>query len=241
MRFIFGEPAIFHKDALIIGDTHFGIEFRLKEKGIHYEGVSEQILAKIISLVKKTKAKKLIMLGDVKEGITQVDKITENIFKKLQSVVPVTVVRGNHDGGIEKICDDVKPSEGFVYEGLGLLHGNAWPGEELFFADYLISAHQHPQVEFKGRLNKIHAEPAWFVLPPNKSKLKKFYKFNEKIQLVFLPAFNPLVGKSMKLNATEHMGPLLSNKLFKLNEALVYQLNGMCLGKLKNIEENFGD
>jgi len=237
MRFIFGEPAIFHKDALIIGDTHFGIEFRLKEKGIHYEGASEQILEKIISLVKKTKAKKLIMIGDVKECITHVDKITENVFKKLQTKVPITIVRGNHDGGIEKICDDVKPSEGFFYEGLGLMHGNAWPSEELVFADYLVSAHQHPQIELKDKLGKIHVEPAWFVLPPNKTKIKNFYKkFNKKIQLILLPAFNTLVGKSLKLNAEKHIGPLLYNRLFKLNDALVYRLNGICLGKLKNIE-----
>ena len=104
---------------------------------------------------------------------------------------------------------------------------------------YIISAHQHPQIEFKDKSGKIHLEPAWFILPANKSKIKKFYKFNEKIQLILIPAFNPLVGKTLKLSAEEHLGPLLSNKLFKLNEALIYQLNGICLGELKNIEENF--
>ncbi len=235
MRFLYNQPAIFHKGALIIGDTHFGIEERLRKQGIHYSNISEQILEKVISLIKKTKAKKLILLGDVKENITSVDDITKKIFETLQKKIEVIVVRGNHDGGIETICDNIKPSSGFVYESLALIHGNAWPAAELMQCRYLVSAHQHPQIELKDSLGKIYAKPAWLILPVAKSKIKIFYKFNKKIQLILIPAFNPLVGKTLKLSAEKHLGPLLSNKLFKLNDAIVYQLNGTSLGKLKNL------
>lgn len=237
MRFLYDEPAMFHKGALLIGDTHFGIEQRLEQKGVYYSSMSRHILAKTISLIKRTKARRLILLGDVKENITAVDSVTESIFEKLRKRIPVTVVRGNHDGGIERICEDVKPADGFVYYGLGLLHGNAWPAEELMSTEYIISAHQHPQIEFKDRSGRFHREAAWFVLQPNKTKIKKYYRdFNEKIQLILLPAFNPLVGKTIKLNVEAHLGPLHYNNLFKLNDALVYRLNGTCLGRLKDIK-----
>ena len=237
MRFIYNQPVLYHLGAIIIGDTHFGIEDRLKGSGLHYSHISDRISDKIILLAKKTRAKKLIILGDVKENILHVDAITENIFIKLQKLISVTVVRGNHDGSIESVCNDVKPSKGFLYGNLGLIHGNAWPSEALMSAKYLISAHQHPQIEFKDKSGKIHKEPVRLVLPPNKIKIKKFYKiFNKDIQLILLPAFNPLVGKTIKSNAAAHLGPLLYNKLFKLNEALAYRLNGISLGKLKNFE-----
>ena len=81
MRFLYNSPAIFHKGALIIGDTHFGIEERLRKQGIHYANISEQILEKILLLIKRTKAKKLIMLGDVKENITSVDDLTKKSLR----------------------------------------------------------------------------------------------------------------------------------------------------------------
>ena len=80
MRFITNEPAVFHKGALIIGDTHFGIEEKLKLQGIYNDHFSEMMLERIIKLVRMTKAKRLILLGDVKDNITSVDRKTR--FKK---------------------------------------------------------------------------------------------------------------------------------------------------------------
>ena len=238
MRFLYGEPAIFHKGALIIGDTHFGIEQRLQSRGIHYSDISEQMYEKIISLIRKTKAKKIIMLGDVKENIMAVDSITERIFERLQKKIQIIVTRGNHDGGIESVCANVEPSSGMVYEKLALVHGNAWPDKELMKQRYVVSGHQHPQIEMRDRAGKVHRESAWIVLPAAKTSIKKFYKkFNDKISLILMPAFNPLVGNTLKINAEEQLGPLLSNKLFKLNEALVYRLDGTQLGKLKDMQQ----
>ncbi|MDO8554099.1 MAG: metallophosphoesterase [Candidatus Micrarchaeota archaeon] len=235
MRFITNEPAIFHKNALIIGDTHFGIEDKLRLKGIYQNNFTDLMVDRIKKLIKMTKAKKLIILGDVKENITIVDEKTKQTIEELEKIVEITIVRGNHDGGIETVCKDVKPSEGYIYENLGLIHGHSWPSEEIMNCDYLISAHQHPQIEFIDKSGKRHVETAWLVLPANKTNLKKFYKkFNEKMQLILLPSFNPLAGKTLKYDDNEHLGPLFKNKLFKYNDAISYRLDGVCIGKLKN-------
>lgn len=238
MRFITNEPAMFHKGALIIGDTHFGIEERLKQRGIHNDQFTEMMVEKINKLIMMTKAKKLIILGDVKDNITTVDEKTKTAMQQLQEIIEVTVVRGNHDGGIENVCKNVQPSEGYVYQGLGLVHGHSWPSEDILQCDYVVSAHQHPQIEFIDKSGKRHTETAWLIFPPSKTDIKKKYKkFNEKLQLILMPPFNPLAGKTLKYDEKKHLGPLFKNKLFKYNDAISYRLNGVCIGKLHSHEK----
>lgn len=238
MRFITNEPAIFHKGAMIIGDTHFGMEEKLKQQGIYNEHFTDMMVERIKKLIRMTKAKKLIILGDAKDKITVVDEKTKQAFQELEEIIDITVVRGNHDGGIEMVCKDVKPSEGFVFENLGLVHGHSWPSEEVMHCEYIVSAHQHPQIEFIDRSGKRHTEIAWLVFSANKTNIKKVYKkFNEKLQLILMPSFNPLAGKTLKYDDNEHLGPLFKNKLFKYNDAISYRLNGVCIGRLKDMKK----
>lgn len=60
-----------------------------------------------------------------------------------------------------------------------------------------------------------------------------YKKFNKKIKLVLLPAFDSLVGTTLKQDPSEHLGPLLRNKLFKYNDAKMYSLSGVYLGKIQ--------
>lgn len=237
MKFLYKAPAIFHKGAVIVGDTHFGMERKLMRKGIYDEQFSLRQFLRLKELVVRHKAKRVIFLGDVKEDITTLDRKTEDVLARLSLLSEIVIVRGNHDGGIERCgCAKVIPSEGFVYEGLGLAHGHSWPGKELMECDYLVMGHQHPMLTTKDKMGKKHTEPVWVVAPPDKEKISSHYKkFNKKIRLILMPAFNPLVGSSMKTSAEEHLGPVLNNKLFKLNSALILRLDGTRLGKLGNI------
>jgi len=239
MRFLYDSPAIMHKGALIVGDTHFGIEAKLRRKGIFDEQFSMRLCERLRGLIISHKAKKLIMLGDVKEDITMLDSTTEQILAKLSMVCEVVIVKGNHDGGIER-CGNatiIGPG-GFVHEGLGLIHGHSWPSEELMECDYIVSGHQHPMIELSDAFGKRRREPAWLVAPCDKEALeKKYMEANGMIKLILMPAFNPMVGSAMKYDEKERLGPLLNNKLFKLDDALVFSLNGTRLGKLKDLSE----
>lgn len=238
MRFIYDAPAILHRDALIVGDTHFGMEEKLKRKGIYDGQFSARLFLKLKGLITRHSAKKLILLGDVKEDITILDGRTEEILARLSLLCEVIIVRGNHDGGIERCANaKVVPSDGFVYEGLGLFHGHSWPAGELMQCAYLVSGHQHPMITLTDSLGKRHTEPAWLVAPPDKEKISERYgEFNARIKLILLPAFNPMVGSGINLTSTERLGPLLNNNLFKLDDALVFRLDGTGLGKIKNIK-----
>jgi len=236
MDFLYNVPAIFHKKTLIVGDTHFGIEQKIKKKGIHYSNFSSTIAERLEELIKETKAKKLVILGDVKDYILSMDETTERILNRFADIIDLTIVKGNHDGGIESL--KWKTVDHLIIDNLGLVHGHSWPDKKVMGADYLVSAHQHPQIEMIDKLGKKHVEPAWFVLEPEKKNIKKHYnEFNDKIKLVLMPAFNPLVGSPIKKDQKSHLGPILNNNLFKLNDAIVYRLDGSCLGKLKNLRK----
>ncbi len=237
MKFIHDAPAILYQKSIIVGDTHFGIEQRLKQKGVYINDLSERLAEQLLSLAKRAKANQIIFLGDVKDDLTQVSYAVERVFAKLKSAkLKLIVVRGNHDGGIEKLGVEVFPSSGLLFGDLALVHGHSWPAEELMQAKYLVSAHQHPQFLMNDKFGNKHAEPIWVVANASLSALKKHYKnFNHSIKLITIPAFNPLVGFPVKKLSAEQLGPILNNKLFKWNEALVYNLQGICMGKIRNL------
>jgi len=244
MKFLYNAPAILYKKALIIGDTHFGMEQKLLSKGIHYQDFSDGLFLKIKSMLKQTKAEKLIILGDVKEQVATLDPKTAGILAKLNLLTELIIVRGNHDGGIEGCGARIVPSGGFVFGvstcptnrardprercslGLGLVHGHSWPSDECMNADYLICAHQHPTLSIVDKSGKRHSEPVWIIAEADEGMIAQHYKsFNKKIKLVLIPAFNPLVGAAFDpLDA--HLGPILSNKLFKIDAAIIYRLEG---------------
>jgi putative SbcD/Mre11-related phosphoesterase len=236
MKFLYNAPAILHKGALIVGDTHFGMEMKLRGKGIYDDQFSMRIYMKLKELVVKHKAKRVIFLGDVKENITMLDSQTRKVLSELSELVDITIVRGNHDGGIERFLGaDVTDSAGIVHDNLGLAHGHSWPGEELFRCRYLVMGHQHPMVRTTDTLGKKHVEPAWVVAPPNVDNIAEYYDdFNKDIELILMPAFNPLVGSVLNSKQKKHLGPVLNNKLFKLDDALVFRLDGTGLGKLES-------
>ncbi|NYZ77614.1 metallophosphoesterase [Candidatus Micrarchaeota archaeon] len=242
MKFLYNAPAILHRGALIIGDTHFGMEEKLRGRGIFDEMLSERIFGRIMLLLKKTKAKKLIIAGDVKDDILRVDEKTIDILGRLAKRAELAIVKGNHDGGLEKICGvlgiGVSGPGGIVYGKIGIMHGHSWPDEKLMQCDYLVSAHQHPQISVVDRSGKIHRQAAWLVAEADAEKTRETYPaFNGKIKLVLLPAFNPLVGSTINKPGERQLGPILNNKLFKLNDALVIGLDGSLVGKLKDVKK----
>lgn len=235
MRFLYNEPAIFYKKALIISDVHFGIEKKLLERGIHDGAFSERLEKKIERILEETKAERLIIAGDVKDEITTLDNITLKMVNLLCDKTEVIIVKGNHDSGIEKTNAVVIDPSGLVYGKIGIIHGHSWPSEEVMGAKYIISAHQHPQIMLTDKSGKKHFSGCWVVADANCREIAKHYEnFNKKLRLVLIPAFNPLVGSVLKKG--EHLGPILNNNLFKLNDALLFTMHGIFIGKLKEIK-----
>ncbi len=231
MRFVAGSPAVIHHDALIVGDLHFGMEHSLHKKGIYTKDISRIVCDELISLLEKTKSKKLILLGDVKENILSVDAITRQMVARLSESAQVIIVKGNHDGAIEKLGVETHPPAGFVYKGLGLCHGHALPAPELMEQAHIISAHHHPQLEMVDASGTVHAVPCVVVAPVDLEFAQKQYPNVEKnLSLVLLPAFNRMLGNAINNPKQRLFGPLFKNNLFKYDDALLYNLEGTVIG-----------
>ena len=59
-----------------------------------------------------------------------------NLILSLSKKVKVSIVKGNHDGGIDRVVKeniDVYDSEGFRIKNIGFAHGNAWFNEDKMF------------------------------------------------------------------------------------------------------------
>lgn len=249
MKFIKNYPALFIEEigVLVIADLHIGIEYELYESGINIPFQIKQTTEAIESLIKKTKAKKLVILGDLKHKVPGMSwqelKDIPSFLDRLSSKVEVLICKGNHDDQIEKIVPEtvkVCGTKGFKIKKFGFLHGHTWPSAELMSCDYLIASHMHPTVQFKDKFGYKIIEPVWIKGKIDQEKIKKRYKLKKtgKLEIIIVPAFNRLLGGTsvnVQRKNDELLGPLLKNDFVDIDNSELYLLDGTYLGKLKNI------
>lgn len=231
------EKALVHKDLLVVADLHIGFEVELSKAGIRVPTQTPVKLKKLVELVKKTKCKRLLILGDLRHKIP-LPTVTEELevrefISQLRKVVHVEIVKGNHDGNLEFLEVPIYPPSGVPFGDVGFFHGNAWPDEKLLDCKYLIMGHTHPVIVFEDKLGYRSRLPCWLRVKFNPEKSKK--KFGKEIrgELVVMPAFNELAG-GIAVNTDEKLvGPIF--KLVELDQAEVYLLDGTNLGRLEDL------
>ena len=188
MRFIVNEPSIKIKDYLVIADLHLGIEHELLQKGIRVDQADE-IVRRIERLLKITKAKKLLILGDVKHNVPFIkrveEKIVPQVMRKISSMANIFIIPGNHDGRLS----DLLPSKITVLDPRGImigktlfLHGHAKQKDSK--AQTVVIGHNHPLLKMKDELGAHYVEKVWVI--------GKHKETGQKI--VLMPAFSNLVG-----------------------------------------------
>lgn len=203
MKFIKNYGCVFLEkiSSLVVGDLHIGIEEEFKKLGANI-AYTEKIIEDIKKCKEKVNAKRIILLGDVKNSIgipkskSEIKNI-DNFFNSLrQEFGKIYVVKGNHDGLLNKIVNEEKikffGSRGFRIKNYGFFHGNAYPLEKVVKANFLFCSHFHPKYSLYLEDRKI-AEMRVFVI----AKLKEIFGKNKK--LIILPPFSPLiVGKEIE-------------------------------------------
>ena len=242
MKFL-TEPALLIGNALIITDLHIGIEHEIFQSGITIPSQIDRLEKRIDILLKQTKAKHLIILGDVKH---QVPSISWQEYKEIPrflehfSKIKISIIKGNHDGNIERLVSkniDIYEPQGFKINNVLLTHGQAWPNENDLDAEYLVMGHVHPAVEFWTEKFRT-VEHCWLKCKMNNEALKEKFKTRTKFkQGIIMPAFNHIIG-GMAFNSKdfEPLGPLLTNEVLRWKEAEVYLLDGTFLGNLNKLK-----
>jgi hypothetical protein len=247
MKFLSGKPAMSLEGALIISDLHLGMEFELRKKGVRLPLQHKKLANEVNSLLKQSRAKQFIVLGDVKHdvyGFWEREKMVLREFFESLACEKILVLKGNHDGNLEELRVEgkdfeVAPAEGVVYaKKYGLIHGHAWPAQELLETDFLLMGHNQPVVEFCAN-GFCWRERAWIV---GNMVENKRHGTRKKQKTIIFPAFNPLSGgqafNSNKLGkGEEFLGPLLKNNLVDLGNAHAFLLNGIDLGKLRDLRK----
>jgi hypothetical protein len=237
------EPALLIGKTLVVSDLHIGIEHEIFQSGITIPSQVERLEKRIDNLIKQTKANHLVILGDVKH---QVPNISWQEYKEIPkflehfSKIKVSIVKGNHDGNIEKLASknvDIYEPFGFKINDVLLTHGQAWPNEKDLDAKYLIMGHVHPAIQFLTD-NFRTVEPCWLKCEIDNKILEEKFKIKTKFkQGIVMPAFNHLIG-GMAFNSKgfEPLGPLLKNEVLKWKESEVYLLDGTLLGNLNKLK-----
>jgi len=119
-RFITNRPALMAGDKLVIVDLHIGIEYEFYKSGIKVPSSTESLSHSIELLIKETKPKRLIILGDIKHKVPGVTKqelreIPE-FLSKLSEKIPIEIVPGNHDDNLKNyVPKNVKIHSIFLY------------------------------------------------------------------------------------------------------------------------------
>jgi len=237
---VHGSAALHFVDesALLLSDLHYGVEAEMLRGGVWIPNRSTARTEKVLKLIKQTKSKRLILLGDVKHQVPHNSKQQrtdlEQFFMATTRIATVEIIPGNHDGGLKDIApSDVifHKSTGSVIGNIGLSHGHAWPSQEVMNSELLVMGHEHPALSFRDRLDKLHSEPCW--LRASMIEHEKYDKVPK--QLIVMPAFGELAGRTMNREPLKGLGPILRNGLADLSKARVETLEGLDFGELGSL------
>ena len=244
IKFLVDRPAAFitDKKILVISDLHIGLEHYLYEKGIVISPQAEKFKKIIEDLIDLTKAKALVITGDLKYKVpgTSIRELKEipKFLGNLSDKIKIIVTKGNHDDFLQTITpEDVKiySSRGFKLGNYGFFHGHAWPSKKLMQCDYLFMGHLQPAFEFRDKLGYTSIQQVWLKGKLDQELIKKKYKISKtgKLNIILVPAFNRLSG-SLAVNKTlkeDLLGPLLTNNILDISKTVAYLLDGTCLGR----------
>ena len=237
---IIDEPAFLVKEKklLVIADLHIGIESELQENGLQVPSQTNVMEQRLISILTTNTINDIILLGDIKHNIpssTIQERSDVNRFlNTIGTYGNLHVLPGNHDGNIYRLLPStvkLHPSDGFVFEGIGFAHGHRKPNREVMECEQVVIAHTHPTVMLTDRLGYRTFEQCWLRSIPLFETLIEKYPTSQILQILIMPAFNPLCG-GIAVNRDPLLGPFRS--LLDIENTEVYLLDGSSLGKVKD-------
>lgn len=249
-----GEPvavaSIGAERALVLADFHAGIEIELRQEGVELPSRVADRRESVLSLLDRTDADRLIVLGDLTTEIGKPNSTERSelrtLLERVTDQVPMTIVKGNHDGAIETLVDAVvseydpdhelrvTPTDGYRRGAVGFVHGHTWPTTDVLEADVIAMGHEHPMVRLTDAVGGSRTERVWLRGPLCPDPFETHYgtSLDIKSDLVVFPAFNDLTGGTWTNTGQEFLAPYLPAGF---ETAQTYLLNGTRLGRYDRI------
>ena len=123
----------------------------------------------------------------------------------------------------------IRPSTGMRIGDVGYIHGHTWPSEDVMKCKTLVMAHEHPAVMFRDGVGKQTTEPCWFR-GSFRPETERYGQMPESF--IITPSFNRMLGGSpMNVNNGKFLGPLIDEEYMDLENAELFLLDGINLGK----------
>jgi len=244
-----GEPAAVadcgSERALVVADYHAGIEAGLRyERGVELRSNADARRERLCALRDRVSPDRVVVLGDLVHRIGDPGRGERDEVEALLDAlaVPLTLVPGNHDGGIADAYDriDVADAGGLRLGNVGFVHGHTWPDRAVLGAATVCMGHEHPQVRLEDEVGGGRAEKAWL-----RGRLRidpfadQFGVAPESLgwgdpELVVFPAFNDRSGGTwINVDGQNFLSPFLPAGL--AGDAEAYLLDGTRLGAYRRV------
>ncbi|MEM3123503.1 MAG: metallophosphoesterase, partial [Nitrososphaerota archaeon] len=198
---------------IVVADLHLGFEEELRIAGVRIPPQSPRVVEALAELCVRERARRLVVLGDLKHQFVGASQLERKILPKLVSrlregVGEVMVIPGNHDGDLDEILGDLVtmlPVRGWYIaeERVGLTHGHVKPDKQLLRARLLVVGHLHPVLRL-GYGEASSRFRVWLMMRGERRVLCNRLLDNDcgrmggVIQLLIMPSFNMmLTGRSV--------------------------------------------
>jgi hypothetical protein len=199
----------------------------------------------IIDGAATSKAKHVLLLGDVKEPIVgaprHVRREVGEFFWHLQAAgLDVEVCPGNHDVGLKGMVSPsvvIHPTGGKLYGTVGLFHGHAWPSADILEqARTLVVGHLHPGLRLaqgKARCWVRASLPARRYRAPKPSNRPDSVLETRVTEVIVVPALNPMCSnESLNQEKPRRGRSFLVRRFLSSGEVRAYLLDGTDMGRL---------
>jgi putative SbcD/Mre11-related phosphoesterase len=234
--------------ALAVADYHAGIEVGLRyERGVELDSNADRRRQRLLSLLDRTGADRVVVLGDLVHRIAEPDgdeaaEVRDLLDTLDDRSVPLTLAKGNHDGGITDVFPDridLLPTDGARVGEIGLVHGHTWPGTEALSASTLCMGHEHPSVRLTDEVGGSRVERAWLRGPLRREVFLDALGddadglgWNDP-ELVVFPAFNDRSGGTwVNVEGESFLAPYLPDAL---DDGEAYLPDGTRLGAYREV------
>jgi putative SbcD/Mre11-related phosphoesterase len=226
---------------LALADYHAGIETVLQSDGVELDSRADQRRDQVLDLLARTDPDRLVVVGDLVHAVGDPWRAERDELAALFDAVsvPVTLVKGNHDGQIEDVLREMDhPIEttdpgGTRFGEVGFAHGHTWPAGEVLAADILCTGHEHPVVRLEDEVGGGRAERVWLRGVLDSDAFVDRYDHTVDADLVVFPAFNDRSGGTwINVADDSFLSPFLPAGI---DEGEAYLLDGTRLGDYRQV------
>jgi len=228
---------------LAVADYHAGIEAGLRYEGVEIQSAADDRRERLLDLLDRSRADRLVVVGDLGHAIGDpFDDERRELAALFDAVdVPVTLVKGNHDGDLESVLADldadvnVTPAHGTRMGDVGFAHGHTWPSPDVLTADVVCIGHEHPVVRLEDAVGGTRKERAWLrgslVAEPFTEQFDR--DLDIAGELVVFPAFSDRSGGTwVNVEGQTFLSPFLPEGI---DDAEAFLLDGTRLGEYRRV------